>query len=55
MFGGSPSRLVGGYVDGIYFAGEECHIVIAGAVAAQGTVVRIEGRRRQVQAGQEAH
>lgn len=49
MFGNSPSRVVGGYIHGIYCSqARHVNIVIAGAVATQGVIVRVEGRRRQV-------
>ena len=48
MFGNTPSRVVGGYIDGIYSEqGRHTTIVIAGAVAAQQVTVRVTGRRRQ--------
>lgn len=49
MLGNSPSRIVGGYIHGVYCnPSQHLTIVIAGAVATQGVVVRVEGRRRQV-------
>lgn len=49
LFGNSPSRIVGEYLTGVYcLSGKHVSIVIAGAVAAQQVVTRIEGKRRQV-------
>lgn len=49
MLGNSPSRIVGGYIHGVYSAqGKHATIVVAGAAASSGVIVRIEGRRRQV-------
>lgn len=49
MLGNSPSKLVGGYTHGVYVQQtQHVTVVITGAAATSGVVVRVEGRRRQL-------
>lgn len=49
MFGNTPSRVVADYSSPVFFTqGSPLTVVVTGAVATQGVVIRVEGRRRQV-------
>lgn len=52
LYGNTPSRIVGGYIHGVYFNdNQHVTVVVAGAVASQSVTLRVEGRRRQIQSG----
>lgn len=49
MIGSSPSRIVADYNTPVYFRdGQHVTVVVTGAVASSGVIVRVEGRRRPV-------